>query len=86
MSLGRPALVESRIMARGSLIRSAACHGGQGGDDLQALDDLLAALGRQGLVPVGGVDHLAELDLLGVEVDPVDENVRMVSAPMPPSK
>src|SRR5450756_268740 len=45
----------------------------EGGDDLQALDDLLAALGRQGLAPVGGVDHLAELDLLGVEVDPVDE-------------
>ena len=45
----------------------------EGGDDLEPLDDLLPALGRQGLAPVGGVDHLAELDLLGVEVDPVDE-------------
>ena len=43
------------------------------GDDLEPLDDLLAALGRQGLAAVGGVDHLAELDLLGVEVDPVDQ-------------
>ena len=45
----------------------------EGGDDLQPLDDLLAALGRQGLAPVGGVDHLAQLDLFHVEVDAVDE-------------
>ena len=45
----------------------------EGGHDLEALDDLLATLGGQGLAPVGGVDHLAQLDLLGVEVDPVDE-------------
>ena len=45
----------------------------EGGDDLQPLDGLLAALGRQRAAAVGGVDHLAELDLLLVEVDPVDE-------------
>ena len=45
----------------------------EGGDDLEPLDDLLAALCRQGLAPVGGVDHLAQLDLFDVEVDAVDQ-------------
>ena len=45
----------------------------EGGDDLEALDGLLAALGRQGTASVLGVDHVAELDLLGVEVDAVDQ-------------
>ncbi len=45
----------------------------EGGDDLEALDGLLAALGRQGTATVLGVDHVAELDLLGVEVDAVDQ-------------
>ena len=42
-------------------------------DDLQALDGLLATLGRQGTTAVGRVDLLAQLDLFLVEVDPVDE-------------
>jgi hypothetical protein len=45
----------------------------EGGDDLQPLDDLLAALGRERLAPVGSVDHGPELDLLLVEVDPVEQ-------------
>ena len=45
----------------------------EGGDDLEPLDDLLAALGRQGLAPVGGVDHLPQLHLFDIEVDPVDQ-------------
>ena len=45
----------------------------EGGDDLQALDRLLAPLGRQGPAAILGVDHVAQLDLFGVEVDAVDE-------------
>ena len=45
----------------------------EGGDDLQALDRLLPALGRQGTAAVLGVDHVAQLDLLGIEVDAVDQ-------------
>ena len=45
----------------------------EGGDDLEALDRLLAALGRQGTAAVLGVDHVAQLDLLGIEVDAVDQ-------------
>ena len=45
----------------------------EGGDDLEALDGLLAALGRQGTAAVLGVDHVAQLDLLGIEVDAVDQ-------------
>ena len=45
----------------------------EGGDDLEALDRLLATLGRQGTTTVLGVDHVAQLDLFGVEVDAVDE-------------
>ena len=45
----------------------------EGGDDLQPLDRLLAPLGRQGAPAVLGIDHVAELDLLGVEVDAVDQ-------------
>src|SRR5207237_10358661 len=45
----------------------------EGRDDLQALEGLLLALGRERTPAVGGVDPLPELDLLGVEVDAVDE-------------
>ena len=45
----------------------------EGGHDLQALDRLLAALGRKRPAPVLGVDHVAQFDLFGVEVDAVDE-------------
>ena len=53
----------------------------EGGDDLQALDGLLLALGRQGLAgPPAGSMRLAELDLLLVEVDAVDELLDGVGA------
>ena len=45
----------------------------EGRDDLQALDGLLLALGRQRPAPSPRVDGVAELDLLLVEVDAVDE-------------
>ncbi len=45
----------------------------EGGDDLQPLDRLLPPLRRQGTTAVLGVDHVAQLDLFGVEVDAVDE-------------
>ena len=46
----------------------------EAGHDLQSLDRLLLALGRQRLASrVAGVDRVAELDLLLVEVDAVDQ-------------
>ena len=45
----------------------------EGGDDLQPLDRLLAPLGRERPAAVLGVDHVAQLDLLGIEVDAVDQ-------------
>ena len=58
----------------------------EGGDDLQALDGLLLALGRQRACwPSGGSIGVAELHLLLVEVDALDQ-LAMASAPMPPSK
>src|SRR6202044_3925342 len=45
----------------------------EGGHDLEALDRLLPALGRQGTATVLGVDHVAQLDLLRIEVDAVDQ-------------
>ena len=45
----------------------------EGGDDLEPLDGLLLALGRQRTTAVGRVDVLPELDLLRVEVDLADE-------------
>ena len=52
------------------------------GDDLEALDRLLAALRRERLAGrVGpGLDRLAELDLLLVEVDAVDQLLDRVGA------
>ena len=53
----------------------------EGRDDLQALDGLLLALGRQGLAAgVARVDGLAEAHLLDVEVDAVDERLDGVGA------
>ncbi len=51
------------------------------GDDLQPLDRLLLALGRQRLAPgVARIDGGAELDLLLVEVDAVDQLLDGVGA------
>ena len=41
--------------------------------EIQPLDRLLAPLRRQRPTTVLGVDHVAQLDLLGIEVDAVDE-------------
>jgi hypothetical protein len=43
------------------------------GDDLQPLDGLLATLHRQGPPAVTRIDGLAELDLLHVEIDLMDQ-------------
>ena len=50
------------------------------GDDLQPLDGLLLALHGQRLAALAGVDGVAELDLLLVEVDPGDERLDGVRA------
>ena len=51
------------------------------GDDLEALDRLLLALGAERLAAAGvRVDRVAELDLLLVEVDAVDERLDRVGA------
>ena len=64
----------SRIIARGSLTRRPLLVAAvERGDDLQPLDRLLLALGRAAGGRRYGVDGLAELDLLVVEVDAVDE-------------
>jgi hypothetical protein len=61
-------------MARGSLIRRPwSSRRLKAVTILSRLMDLLAALGRQRLASVLGVDHLAQLDLLGIEIDAVDE-------------
>ena len=52
----------------------------EGGDDLEALDGLLLALHGQRLAALGGVDGLAELDLLLVEVDAGDQRLDGVGA------
>ena len=57
----------------------------EGGHDLEPLDGLLLALGRQRLVAVLGLDGAPELDLLLVEVDPLDQLGDGVG-PMPPWK
>ncbi|CAB4615974.1 unannotated protein [freshwater metagenome] len=46
----------------------------EGRDDLETLDRLLLALGREGLDAFGRVDLLAETDFVGVEVDAVDQS------------
>ena len=52
----------------------------EGGDDLQPLDGLLLALRRQRLAALARVDGVAELALLLVEVDAVDERLDGVGA------
>ena len=49
-------------------------------DDLEALDRLLLALRAQGLLALLRVDRVAELDLLLVEVDAVDERLDRLGA------
>ena len=54
------------------------------GDDLEPLDRLLLALGAQRLATrVARVDRVAQLDLLLVEVDPVDQLLDRVGAGAP---
>ena len=64
----------SRIMARGSLTRRpCSSRRLKADDDLEPLDGLLLALGRQGALALLRVDGGAELDLFLVEVDAVDQ-------------
>ena len=76
----------SRIMARGSLTRRPCSSRRLKAETI--FSRLMAFCLRwadSGLRPSPGSMALAELDLLLVEVDAVDERL-MASAPMPPSK
>ena len=73
----------SRIIALGSFVRRPLFGVAtvEAGDDLQALDRLLAALGAERLAAgLARVDRLAQLDLLLVEVDAVDQLLDRVGA------